>query len=156
MFRRVTALVMLVVLVTTNVEVGFGLARDGAVHHESETAAVLHAKERVGPVVGHGHEGLDNPRHDHSAGVGEATNSAVAPTSPHLPDGSDASVEAHEDDQEHEHGTYSDHCTHLHAPALPGHAPAEAPSRLISVRPFVTVQLPYEGSYDALFHPPRA
>lgn len=161
MFRRVTALVMIVVVVATNVEVGFGLARDGEVHHESETLAVAHAQDRVGPIVGHGHEDLEDPdvgAHAHGPATAEASADAVSPDGPrhHGRDGAKAPVEAHDDHDQHEHGTCLDHCTHLHALALPGHAPAQAASRLISVRPFATAELPYEGSYDTLFHPPRA
>lgn len=136
MFLRVTALIMLVITVTMNVEVGFGLARDGEVHHESDAEAVVHAQSRVGPVVGHGHEDLqEDPSHG---------------------DDSHASSEAHDDHPSHDHGTCLDHCTHLHAPAIPGHAPTPAPARFLSVRPLVTAELPYEGSHDTLFHPPRA
>lgn len=65
MFRRVTAFLVLVVTLAMNVEVGFGLARDGDVHHESETMAVKHAQAHVGPVVGHGHEDRYDPEFVH-------------------------------------------------------------------------------------------
>lgn len=142
MFRRVTALIMVVVTVTMNVEVGFGLARDGDVHHESETQAVRHAQARVGPVVDHGHEDRYDPEFVH----GHAASDHPTPES----------TKARDHGESHEHGTCVDHCTHVHAPALPGHPPAPAPTRLISVRPFVSAELPYEDSHDAPFHPPRA
>lgn len=142
MLRRITAFLVLLVTVAGNVEVGFGLARDGDVHHESEILAVRHAEAHAGPFVDHGHEDRYDPEfvHGHPA---SGHHSALA-------------SQAHDDGGDHEHGTCLDHCTHIHAPALPGHSPATAPTRLISVRSFLAAELPYEGSRDALLRPPRA
>ncbi|MCL7937884.1 MAG: hypothetical protein M8844_06970 [marine benthic group bacterium] len=85
--RRIALLLLAIVMVSA-LEPVVGLARDGAVHHETAAEAATHA-------------GLANAAHAHETGE------SASPT--------DA-------DGGHEHGSPSDHCTHMHGiacPALP-------------------------------------
>lgn len=63
--RRPLSILILLVFYASLFEVGVGLARDGAVHHESTATAVSHATQAQGQGE-HGHEtGEDSPDSEH-------------------------------------------------------------------------------------------
>lgn len=75
MFRRLTALLMLVATTTGSVETTMGEVRDGEVHHESVAAAANHAHEARGD---HGHEDSNThaergPDHQHGTAADHCT-----------------------------------------------------------------------------------
>ena len=63
--RRIFALVIVLWVAFWNLEPLLGVARDGAVHHESTVEAVRHADAGSGD---HGHEDPGADDHDHAPG----------------------------------------------------------------------------------------
>lgn len=95
---RKFSLVLLAAVMVSAVEPVVGLARDGAVHHETAAEAATH-------------NGLANADHAHE--TDDAAETDVEQTEAPLPSDSD---------ERHEHGSNADHCTHMHGiacPALP-------------------------------------
>lgn len=75
MFRRLTALFMLVIATTGSVETTVGEVRDGEVHHESVATASRHAHGARGD---HGHEDRNGsvehgPDHQHGTAADHCT-----------------------------------------------------------------------------------
>jgi hypothetical protein len=87
--RRFISALLLLATVAFQAEAVLGEARDGSVHHEEAAEAWVHAHD---PHGSHSHDGPEGPR---SLQLNER-----APSS------------------EHEHGTTTDHCTHVHGMAL--------------------------------------
>lgn len=127
MLRRVTALVMIVTTLAATFEVGFGLAREGEVHHETTVEAVAHASMRASPTGEHGHE-------DHGA-------EHVRPDADH---------------EHHDHGTCVDHCTHLHGPAVPAVGLGAVAVNVLAVPAPSEVTFRDDPVASDLFEPPRA
>ncbi|MDZ7779589.1 MAG: hypothetical protein U5R14_06570 [Gemmatimonadota bacterium] len=72
--RRLLVVIMLVVFHTSVLEVGVGLARDGAVHHETTATAVSHTTHGQDQPGEHGHEtgepdGTEDQGPDHRHGT---------------------------------------------------------------------------------------
>jgi hypothetical protein len=128
MLRRTTALVLMLVTVASTLEVGAGLAMEGALHHESAARAVAHAEASAGPDEDHGHE------------------DAQAKTD----EGRDDSR-----DSRHGHGTGLDHCTHVHGMAVPAHPDLTPSTSFVHAEQSEPTYHTTRVSTD-LFHPPRA
>lgn len=62
-FRRLIALLLLLVMTGSMVEPVVGVLRDGVVHHETAASAAVHAAQAAGD---HGHE--EGPPYDHQHG----------------------------------------------------------------------------------------
>jgi len=78
--RRPLAILVLLALYASLFEVGVGLARDGAVHHESTATAVSHATQDQDQQGEHGHEADDEapgtehgPDHEHGTSSDHCT-----------------------------------------------------------------------------------
>ena len=99
--RRALVLLVLVTLIGSRAEAVVGELRDGEVHHESTAEAFSHQQD------------------PHGAHAHDAVNSGDEG----LPD----SAESTEAGQDHEHGTSSDHCTHVHGAAAISSAESAVP-----------------------------
>ena len=88
MIKRLTATLMIFAWALMSVESVVGEMRDGDVHHESVSKAMQH---RVASAGGFAHE------HGEEPGLEE---------------------QGDEQDRDHQHGSSTDHCTHVHGAAL--------------------------------------
>ena len=125
MIKRLTATLVIVGWALMSVESALGELRDGEVHHESASSAWQHRAGSGG--------GLD---HRHMEDLGGA-----------------AQGDEHDDD--HRHGSSSDHCTHVHGAPLIMTVVYVTPTWLEHAWDCLSPPSPYGIPAEVLPHPPK-
>ncbi|MEX2295623.1 MAG: hypothetical protein WD804_04810 [Gemmatimonadota bacterium] len=126
--RRALALVVLAALLGSKAEAVVGELRDGDVHHETTAKALAHQQD---PHGAHAHDAVN-------------AGDEGGPVSDGSADGG----------QDHEHGSSSDHCTHVHGAAAIGSTDTPVPPNEVSFDFRCNVSNFYIPS-ESLYPPPR-
>jgi hypothetical protein len=125
MTKRLTATLVIVAWTLMSFESTWGELRDGDVHHESASEALQHRAASAG-----------SPEHGHAEDLGGA-------------------AQGDEQDGDHQHGSSSDHCTHVHGSALIMTVVYVAPASLPHAWDRPTPPPPYGIPAEVLPHPPK-
>lgn len=145
--RRAVALVVMLTSVGAYLEIGFGLAREGKVHHES-IGQVLAQEEVHGPLglVPHrpdlslsGSPGLSALRHARGLDLRSTDISST-----------------HRSESQREDGTCMDHCTHLHGAAVLARVVIPFRTREMEFPHHPRIHLPLQREASGFYRPPRA
>jgi hypothetical protein len=132
--RRSVTLFVLIMMMASRAEAVTGEVRDGDVHHESTAEAVVHAQD---PHGAHAHDGAD-----------AVNDQAPEPTK-------DTRAAPEDGTSSHEHGSASDHCTHVHGVAAMS-SMDWCPLSLETSFDFVSTFQNSDTAFDTHFPPPRS